>query len=86
MWYSFTDPPAQTLQRVCLPFHFAKQAAEFFDEVGGSSSPRSSAAPSSKDDSGSGNGGRSGGGIQWSQRALGKLQRFHQLKDESSIR
>ncbi|PRW56682.1 hypothetical protein C2E21_4574 [Chlorella sorokiniana] len=65
------------------------QAAEFFDEVGGSSSPRSSAAPSSKEDSGgsgSGNGGSGGGSIQWSQRALGKLQRFHQLKDESSIR
>lgn len=68
----------------------SKQAAEFFDEVGGSSSPRSSAAPSSKEDGGggSGNGGSNGGGggIQWSQRALGKLQRFHQLKDESSIR
>lgn len=57
------------------------QAAEFFDEVGGSSSPRSAAA------SGGGKGdGGGGGGVQWSQRALGKLQRFHQLKDESSIR
>ncbi|KAL4443541.1 hypothetical protein ABPG75_011278 [Micractinium tetrahymenae] len=50
------------------------QAAEFFDEVGGSGSPRS------------GGGGGGGGTVQWSQRALGKLQRFHQLKDESSIR
>ena len=56
------------------------QAAEFFDEVGGSSSPR--AASGGKD---GGDGGGRGGG-QWSQRALGKLQRFHQLKDESSIR
>ena len=67
------------------------QAAEFFDEVGGSSSPRSSSAPSSREDGGSGSGsgsgsGGGGGAIQWSQRALGKLQRFHQLKDESSIR
>jgi hypothetical protein len=27
-----------------------------------------------------------GGGGQWGQRALGKLQRFHRLKDEPSIR
>ncbi|EFN58214.1 hypothetical protein CHLNCDRAFT_50618 [Chlorella variabilis] len=48
------------------------QATEFFDEVGGSGGP-GAAAPGA-------------GGAQWSQRALGKLQRFHQLKDESSIR
>lgn len=49
-----------------------KQAADFFDELGGGGAPSSppAGAPAT----------------HWSQRALGKLQRFHQLKDESSIR
>jgi hypothetical protein len=64
---------------VCLPL----QAAEFFDEVGGSGSPCSSPGAGQPAAGGFGVG---QGMQQCSQRALGKLQRFHQLKDESSIR
>lgn len=69
---SFPPPVLVLSLHLCL-----LQAAEFFDEVGGSGSPRAG---------GAGSAGGAGGSVQWSQRALGKLQRFHQLKDEGSIR
>ena len=62
------------------------QAADFCKQVGssGGSSPRSPGGGTAGQAAGAGAGG--GGGTQWSQRALGKLQHFHQLKDEGSIR